>query len=68
MIAGIDEGMANGLNAAGIQTYSDLASTTPEEIQALAEAEGWNDVTPDLWIAAAQELALANPRVEPNVG
>ena len=65
-IAGIDSTIAAGLNAAGIHSYAELAAATPEEIQAIADAEGWHDVNADLWITDAHRLALASPKVDAN--
>lgn len=67
-ISGIDPAMASSLNAAGIRTYADLAAAAPEEIQAIASAEDWPNTDVDLWITAAQELALANPKVGSDAG
>lgn len=53
-INGIGATYARRLRAAGIQTFADLASRTPEELLEAAKAQPWQ-ADPADWIAQAED-------------
>jgi predicted flap endonuclease-1-like 5' DNA nuclease len=55
-IRGIGPVFANRLNEAGIFTYSQLASSSPDELARITEVKRWD---PEDWIAEAAALAAA---------
>jgi predicted flap endonuclease-1-like 5' DNA nuclease len=57
VIDGIGPVYARRLNEAGIYTFAQLAELTSERIQKFVEAQGWQYVNAESWIAQARELA-----------
>jgi predicted flap endonuclease-1-like 5' DNA nuclease len=61
-INGIGPVYEKRLNAAGIQTFAELAALTPERIRAIIKPENWQLIEPDKWIEEARlRLRRANP-------
>ncbi|MFQ3615227.1 MAG: helix-hairpin-helix domain-containing protein [Cyanobacteriota bacterium] len=48
---------------AGIYTFTDLAATTPQQLQAILQPAAWQRFTPDAWIAEAAVLAARSPEL-----
>ena len=55
IITGIGPTFAKRLQAAGITTYQDLASASPDYVKEVAKLADWQ-ANPADWIAAAQDL------------
>ncbi len=50
------------LNAAGVQTFAELAALTPERIRSIIKPESWQLFEPEKWIEEARlRLRQANP-------
>ena len=56
-INGIGPVFAKRLNGVGIFTFADLADLTPERIEEALDAEEWQKIEPDEWIAEAKKFA-----------
>lgn len=56
-IKGIGAVFARRLNAAGIFTFDQLAGLTPEQVEEIIQAQGWQKIEPEKWIAEAKVLA-----------
>ncbi len=56
-IKGIGDVFATRLNEAGIFTYSELAATSPEKIEAIIKPQKWQAFNFREWADAAQALA-----------
>ncbi|MCP5097549.1 MAG: hypothetical protein GY943_18540 [Chloroflexi bacterium] len=56
-VKGIGKVFAGRLNDAGIYTFSDLASTSPERVHEIINPEEWQSIEPEEWIEHAKELA-----------
>lgn len=61
-INGIGPVYEKRLNAAGVQTFAELAALTPERVRAIIKPENWQLIEPDKWIEEARlRLRQANP-------
>lgn len=59
-ITGIGPVIAARFNAAGIYTFAELASISPERAKEIAATKNWQKTEPEKWIREAQALAKAN--------
>ncbi len=58
-IRGIGPVFAGRLRAAGIRTFAALAAQSPEHLRAVVQAQPWQKVDPQAWIAEARLLMEA---------
>jgi len=58
-IRGIGPVFAGRLRAAGIRTFAALAAQSPEHVRAVVQAQPWQKVDPQAWIAEAHRLMEA---------
>lgn len=56
-IDGLTPEQIEKLTAAGITTFQALTSTPPDQLLEIIEAQPWDMVDPDVWIAQSKELA-----------
>ncbi len=56
-INGIGPVFERRLKAAGILTFRDLASQTPERLREIIAPAKWQKIEPEAWIAQAAEFA-----------
>jgi predicted flap endonuclease-1-like 5' DNA nuclease len=56
-IKGIGPAFSERLNEAGIHTFRELASSSPERIKQIVRAEEWQDVDIETWLRMARHLA-----------
>ena len=62
-VKGIGDVFAGRLNEAGIYTFSELATTSPERIEAIIKPQKWQKFNYREWANAAHELASQQPLV-----
>lgn len=60
LISGIGPAYAKRLKDAGIESYTDLAKLTPQELRDLMKAQKWQRLDAESWIAQAVELSGAH--------
>jgi predicted flap endonuclease-1-like 5' DNA nuclease len=58
-ILGIGPVYERRLNEAGILTFAQLYSLTPEQIRAIIKPESWQNIDPESWIAQARTMDAA---------
>ncbi len=58
-IRGIGPKFAGRLHAAGIHTFEALAAQSPERLREIVQAQPWQKIEPEAWIAEASRLARA---------
>ncbi len=58
-IRGIGPVFAGRLRAAGIRTFAALAAQSPEHLRAVVQAQPWQKVDPQAWIAEARRFMAA---------
>jgi len=56
-INGIGEVYARKLNESGIQTFAQLAGTSPERLREILNPEEWQKFEPEAWVAEAADRA-----------
>ena len=58
-IKGVGPVFANRFNEAGIYTFAELATVTPEQAHDIIKPQEWQAIDPENWITEAQNLASA---------
>jgi len=58
-IKGVGPVFANRFNEAGIYTFTELATVTPEQARDIIKPQEWQAIDPESWITEAQNLASA---------
>jgi predicted flap endonuclease-1-like 5' DNA nuclease len=61
-IDGIGEVFEVRLNKAGIFSFEELSTTSPERLQEIIQPQTWERIEPESWIAQARELAAREVR------
>lgn len=56
-ISGIGPAFARRLNDAGIYTFADLASQSPERIKEIISPKNWQVINPEGWITQARQIS-----------
>lgn len=58
-LAGIGPTFAKRLHEAGINSFADVAASSPERLREVVQAKAWQKVEPESWITQAQALMAA---------
>jgi 1,4-alpha-glucan branching enzyme len=56
-IRGVGPVFARRLYAAGVLTYADLAGLSPDRLREIVQAQNWQKIDPEAWIATAKVMA-----------